>query len=48
MTKETEFSWAELVKKADPNSTAPVPSYVFNGKSFYSPQKKRNNGSRKS
>jgi len=48
MTKSTEYSWAELVKKVDPAHSDPKPSYTFNGKQFYSPKKKRNDRSRKS
>ena len=48
MTKSTDFSWVEIVKKADPNYDRPSPSYEFNGKSFYSPKKKKNARSRKS
>ena len=44
MTKQTDFSWAELVKKADPSHGAPTPEYTFNGKPFFKPQKNGNWG----
>ena len=48
MTKTTEFSWVEVIKKVDPDYDRSRQSYEFNGKSFYSPKKKRNARSRKS
>jgi hypothetical protein len=48
MTKQTDFSWAELVKKADPSHGSPTPEYTFNGKQFFKPQKNKNARNRKS